>query len=89
MTGKFTSEVNAMLLLNINLIYLYLLKYSLMQMEVILLPNEAYVCDQNREDYLSGAFSPVLFSCVIPCTTVICSLRLCFISLLNNFDLRR
>lgn len=60
-----------------------------MQIEVILLPIEAYVCDQNREDYLNGDFSTVLFSCVIPCITVICSLRLCFISLLNNFDLRK
>lgn len=60
-----------------------------MQMEVILLPNEAYVYEQNREGYLSGIFSTVLFSCVIPCSTVICSLCLCFISLLNNFDLRR
>lgn len=45
-----------------------------------------YVCDQNREDYLSGVFSTVLFSCVIPCTTLICPLCLCFISLLNNLD---
>lgn len=60
-----------------------------MQMEVISLPNEAYVYEQNREDCLSGIFSTVLFSCVIPCSAVICSLCLCFISLLNNFDLRR
>lgn len=60
-----------------------------MHMEVILLPNEAYVCDQNREDYLTEVISTILFSCVIPCTTVISSLCLYFISLLNNFDLRR
>lgn len=55
-----------------------------MQMEVGLLPIEAYVCNQNREDYLSGVFSTVLFSHVIPCTTLICPFCLCFISLLNN-----
>lgn len=60
-----------------------------MQMEVILLPNETYVCHQNREDYLSGVFSTVLFSHVIPCTALICSLCLCFISLLNNLGLER
>lgn len=60
-----------------------------MQMEVSLLPNEAYVCNQNREDSLSGVFSTVLFSHVIACTTVVCPFCLCFISLLNNLDLGR
>lgn len=55
-----------------------------MQKEVVLLPNEAYVCNQNRESYLSAVFSTVLFSHVIPCTTVICPLCLCFIPLLSN-----
>lgn len=89
MTGKFYFWSKIYGLIKQNPIYLYLLKYSLMQMEVILLPNEAYICDQNREDYLNGVFSTILFSCVIPCTTVICSLCLYFISLVNNFDLCR
>lgn len=52
-----------------------------MQIEVILLPNEVYVCNQNREDYLSGVF---FYCSLFPCHPLHHS-HLSFVSVLHFF----